>query len=174
MSTHSNYDLDPKTAKLIRRKARILSRSYGFRVGDEEDLRQELAAHVIEKLGRHDPRLAQRPTFVDRLLEAKAVDLLRYVLARKRDRRREQPADEDVPERGLEGLRDRAWDLERIELGIDVLDALADLPDDLREVAGLLMIYGQSEVARMTKLSREQVRRMERRIARHLRRRGLE
>jgi RNA polymerase sigma factor (sigma-70 family) len=173
MSRHSNHDLDPKLSALIRRKARILSRSYGFRVGDEEDLRQELAAHVIDKLRRHDPRRASSPTFVDRILEAKAVDLLRYVLAGKRDPRREGPLDLDSPDRDLESLRDRSWNAERLDLGLDVWEALADLPEDVREVAGLLMIYSQSEVARMTRLSREQVRRMERRIARHLRRRGL-
>jgi RNA polymerase sigma factor (sigma-70 family) len=173
MDRKHNHDLDPEISALIRRKARILSRSYGFKLGDEEDIRQELAAHIIEKLRHHDPRRATTPTFVDCLLDSKAVDLLRYVLARKRDRRREEPPDTDVPDRDLEELRDKAWNLERVELAMDVWEALADLPEDVREVAGLLMVYGQAEVARMTRLSREQVRRMERRIARHLRQRGL-
>ena len=173
MDRKHNHDLDPQISALIRRKARILSRSFGFKLGDEEDLRQELTLHIIEKLRRHDPKRAAVGTFVDRLLDSKAVDLLRYVLARKRNRRREEPPDADVPDRDLEELRDKAWSLERVELAMDVWEALADLPEELREVAALLMVYGQADVARMTRLSREQVRRMERRIARHLRQRGL-
>jgi RNA polymerase sigma factor (sigma-70 family) len=173
MAQRNAHDLDPKVAGLIRRKARLLSRSYGFRKGDEEDLRQEMAVHVIERMGRHDPRRSGRPTFVDRVLEAKAADLLRHVLARKRDRRREGPLDSDVPERGQEERRERAWSLERLVLRLDVRDALAGLPDDLRNVAGLLTVYGQAEAARRTGLTRQQVRGTERRIERHLRERGL-
>jgi DNA-directed RNA polymerase specialized sigma24 family protein len=103
------------------------------------------------------------------VLSSRAADHVRHAGAHKGNRRRERPGgDVDaLPERGP------AWDAARLDLRLDVRAAVADLPADLREVAGLLTAFTPAEVGRRTGLSRQRVRTACRRIAAHLNERGL-
>ena len=81
--------LDEEAEKAIRIHSRALVRSAGFAEQDLDDIRQEMRLEVITRLPRFDPRRAQRSTFITRIIERKARQLIRYRKAEKRDRRRE-------------------------------------------------------------------------------------
>ena len=165
-------DFDAKTAALLRFHAARLMKCGAFRRGERQDARQELSARLMERMRRHDPGRGSTWTFGNCVLTRTSADLSRHASAQKRDRGRERPL-RGVSERELEELRERAWRVERVDLRLDVREALADLPPDVRHVAGLLMVFTPAEVGQRTGLSRQRVRRMQKTIEWHLRGRGL-
>ena len=165
--------LDPRSADLIRFKARQLAGRDEFLPGEQEDLEQELALHLVGRMRRYDPARASERTFADRVLTNRASGLLDHARARKRDRRREEPFVDGLPDRGLEELRERLWDAERLDLELDLRDGLAALDEADREVAELLCVYSVAEVSRKTGLSRQRVRTICGRVREHLLARGL-
>jgi DNA-directed RNA polymerase specialized sigma24 family protein len=165
-------DFDPRIARLIRHHGRRLVGCHLFRPDEREDVTQDLGAHVVSRMPKHDPRRASAYTFAARGLASKQVDLARHAGAQKRDRRRERPL-HDVAEDELAPLRERAWRVERVDVRLDVRDALEGLPHDARHVAGLLMVFNEAEVSRVTGMGRQKVRRLREVITRHLRERGL-
>ncbi len=136
---------------------------------DEPDLRQELSMHVIAGLRRHDPGRASIPTFADRIVASKVVSIVKHATAAKRDRRNVRSID-SLDDR-IES--DRATAGERHDVALDVREALAALPDELSHLASLLMEHREAEVVRRTGLTRQTVRGRCKRIAQHLRGRGL-
>jgi DNA-directed RNA polymerase specialized sigma24 family protein len=158
---------------LIRIKARELSRSPGFYRHEEEDLRQELAMHVIQRMRRHDPKRSSLHVYVARVAATKVADLSRHARARKRDRRREQTIDDRVPDRLVQSLRERGWSVERLDMQLDVREALIHLPESQREAANLLMVFRVAEVDRKLGLSRQRARTIREQIERFLIAQGL-
>jgi hypothetical protein len=156
---------DPRVAALIRYKARKLVGQHGFTRDDEEDLRQELALHVVKGLQRHDPARGSERTFADRIVTSKVASIIERARAQKRDRTRERLLSDDV--------EIVARSAPAVDLLADVRRAVATLPLYLRPVASLLENHTQAEVARRTRLTRQQVRTMRKRIARHFRAHGL-
>jgi RNA polymerase sigma factor (sigma-70 family) len=169
MGAHPADDLDPKVSDLIRHKAKMMTGSYGFTRDDEEDLCQELVAHVIQGMRQHDPQRASQRTFADRIITSKLASIIQHATAKKRNRRRERSIDQasELPE--PDGDRSR----EQIESAMDVRQALECLPADLRQIAQLFSEHTEAEVIRRSGYSREQVRRMCRKLQMHFRAMGL-
>ncbi len=71
-------------SRMIRRKARSLSRHPGFSKTDIEDLQQELWAHLLERQAHYNPALASFETFADRLISNRACSILRHRRRHKR------------------------------------------------------------------------------------------
>jgi RNA polymerase sigma-70 factor (ECF subfamily) len=166
MGKHYNHDLAPKISALIRRKVKKLVGNHGFREDDAEDLSQQLAMHVIEAMRRYDPARAAVATYADRVVTSRAASIVTHATAKKRDRRRERRLHETPKSQmPVDDSKPAAWDT-----SIDVNEALARLPDDLRHVALLFTVFTEAEVVRHSGLSRQTVRRMRRQIAEHLRR----
>jgi hypothetical protein len=160
-------DIDPYARWLIKHKVRRLVDRHGFRRDDEQDLHQELAMHVVAGMRRHDPARASTRTFADRIITTKIASIIQHATAQKRDRRRVQAIDEvSEPSRPTHQAA--------VDARLDVIQAVASLPDDLRSVATLLMEHGsEAAVIRAGRMTREMVRGRRRRIAAHLRGRGL-
>jgi RNA polymerase sigma factor (sigma-70 family) len=81
--------LDDEAEKAIRIHSRALVGTAGFAEQDLDDVRQEMRLEVITRLPKFDPRRAQRSTFITRIIERKARQLIRHRKAEKRDRRHE-------------------------------------------------------------------------------------
>ena len=75
-------------SRLIRQKAHRLVRHPGFGESDRESIEQEFRKELIQKYDRFDPDRACEATFIARVIDNKAVSLVRYRIAEKRDFRR--------------------------------------------------------------------------------------
>jgi DNA-directed RNA polymerase specialized sigma24 family protein len=161
-------DIDPYARWLIKHKVRRLVRSNGIRRADEEDLAQDLALHVHLAAQKYDSRRGAASTFYDRVLARKIASIVQSRTAQKRDFRRERPLD-SAPAHTFS----RPEPSERVDLQLDVRDAVARLSGDLRPVACLFMEYSEAELIRRTGISRQRVRGLRQRIGQELRAAGL-
>ncbi len=135
--------LDGYASRLIKFKARQLSRRAGFSACDREDIEQDLTLDLLERLPRYDPAKASLNTFVARIVDHKVVSILRFQQAAKRNRGREDCSLND-PVRDTDGrLVDRHQTTPEAanvpqqlrELEHDVAELLADLPELQRAIA---------------------------------------
>jgi DNA-directed RNA polymerase specialized sigma24 family protein len=170
MGARPTGDFDPQIAELIRFKVKRLIGNYGFTRSDEEDLRQELAMHVVAGMKTYDATRSSPHTYADRIVTSKIADIIDHSTAQKRDRRRQRPLDA-VPEPASPPERDP---LRGSDTKLDVQAAMANLPDDLRAIATLFMNSSEAEVIRKTGMGRQRVRGLRRRLARFFAAMGLD
>ena len=76
--------LTPYEVANVRHRARSLALKPGLGCLAVEDIEQELFAHILEKRSAFDPDRASWPTFVDRILLTKTLDILASMRAAKR------------------------------------------------------------------------------------------
>ncbi|MEK6676408.1 MAG: sigma factor [Planctomycetota bacterium] len=151
---------DPKLLeyanRIIHHKARQLVLESGFSPSDREDIEQELRIAILERWKAFDSRRASDRTFAARIIENKAVSLIRANRAAKRNIRRctplynERVTDGDFDEeraRSRRGIHSRSA-LESLSLRLDVAALLADLPKDLRCVSEQLLLGSVSDACR--------------------------
>ncbi|HQK77395.1 MAG TPA: sigma factor [Candidatus Hydrogenedentes bacterium] len=72
----------------IRVAARGLAGRHGYSRSDFEDIAQDLALHVIERMGEYDPGRGAWSTFLKRMLRNKISHLIEYRTFQKRDYRK--------------------------------------------------------------------------------------
>jgi len=170
VGNHADHRFTDADAEIVKHKVRKLIGRYGFSASDEPDLQQELAMHVSTRMARHDPARGARSTFVDRIVRNKIANILEHRIAAKRGGRKRPLSLDAVPE-GL--LLDGHTDADVVDLGLDVRNAVASLPPDLRQVAIRLEKNSPSEVARMLGLTRGQMRQRMEAIRHHMEGAGL-
>ena len=146
---------DEYVARLIQVKAHQLVHKAGFTESDREDIEQELTLHVLEHLHDYDPSRSSRHTFIARVVEHKAADLIDYRTAKMRTPRRvEQSLDETLVD--AEGaLTDRASMMAGNEstpgalrdAAIDLAEVLQQLPPRLRALCKRLPDATMQEIA---------------------------
>lgn len=171
---HLFEDRDSFASQLIRRKARQLVRYPGFRKSELADIEQELAMELIRKYRSFDPKRARETTFIARVIENKAISLIRARVAEKRDFRRDAHSlNEPVrdPEGGsveraqtVDASRARSHtgqaprsDEEHSQLRLDLAEVFKSLPDDLRPLAELLTGMSEYAASRALGKSRRQI-----------------
>ena len=66
-----------RAKQVVQLKARQLSRQYGFRPSDQDDLAQEIWLYLLRQAHRFDPNRASLPTFVSRVVNTAAAMLVR-------------------------------------------------------------------------------------------------
>ncbi|UCC31266.1 MAG: sigma-70 family RNA polymerase sigma factor [Phycisphaerales bacterium] len=175
---------------LIRFKARQLSRKPGFSRTDEDDVAQELKAHLLAQAHHFDPNRGTANTFAAQVIRTAVAMLLR-------DRRRQKRAADFAaislertharPDEEVVSLREvlTEWDLrrrigtaasehDRAELIAAVVEAVRSLPASDQEICQRLIGGTMTSVARDLGVSRRQVRKAVERIRRHFEASGLE
>jgi len=75
----------------MRLAAQTLVGRYGYTRSDLEDITQDLALHVLERLGEYDPGRGAWSTFLKRVMRNKIVHLIEYRTYQKRDFRKTVP-----------------------------------------------------------------------------------
>jgi RNA polymerase sigma-70 factor, ECF subfamily len=182
-------DIDPVAKEVIRRKARYLKRRGGFSPSDLPDLEQELWQHLLNRMPTYDPSLTDWEKFASAVVTAWAANCLRDRFAAKRDPRRLRPlpttteSDQQESVRPEDMLSGQAHDArlgihhpseqERLELQLDVREALENLPADLRRIAERLQHITPAELARELGMPRTTLYGMIERIRRRFERWGL-
>lgn len=165
---------DSFASQLIRQKARLLVRHPGFSRSEQKDIEQELAMELVLKYRCFDPDRARETTFIARVVENKAISLVRTRIAEKRDFRRDahslnetvHDADGGSVERAttfdasasanhtgqVRRSEEELWQLQQ-----DVAEFVQSLPADLRPLAEMLMEQSEHAVSRTLGTSRRQV-----------------
>lgn len=90
MDDRSHTGINGYAARLIKFKARQLSRRSGFSRTDRQDLEQELWVDLLDRLPRYDANKASLNTFIARVVERKVISILRYHFAEMRSPGREE------------------------------------------------------------------------------------
>lgn len=149
----------------IRCKAKQLIRRPEFTIDEIEDIKQELTLHVFEHRHKFDPQIAKYTTFFSRLIDNKVSNMIRYRKQAKRDCRRANCSlndhifDEDgetieraatISQDEIDMRADRRHRNinDETDFQIDISQVLAALPENLRQIAKLLMKYTIAEVVR--------------------------
>ena len=172
----SQHVLDTRLVRaLVSRKAKSLIGKYGLTRSDRQDIEQELRLDLIERLPKFDPSKSKQTTFIARLLDRKAVDIIRHQMADCRNPFRvECSLDEDVDDGdGTKVPRvetiasETKWNRlgaaprpqnEQVCMAEDVAAVVASLPDDLQDICTQLQDSSQREICRNTGLSRGALR----------------
>ena len=167
----SRRALDAYALACIKHKAYQLVGQAGFTADDVEDLEQELAVHLFEQLPKFDPARGAFSTFVDRVVDHKAADILDARFAARRDCRIYVGSIDDtvrlreggeVPITDLDledavhvqrGISDPSPYAEA-ELGIDLERAMAALTPELRDLCRRLLTATIAEISAATGVPR--------------------
>jgi len=161
METDTRTAIDECATTLIRIKARQLVGRFGFTKSDQEDIEQDLALHVLRKLGCFDPRRGSPNTFVDRIVQRRIISILRRRYAQRADYRRTVPLDEalrDADHGKCEPVDERAPHADARDTAVDLAETIESLDVEARELCRLLMQESVAEAARRLALTRAQVR----------------
>ncbi len=171
MEGSQQRDLDKYAEHIIREKAKRLIGAHGFRSDDFEDLQQELALDLLDRLPKFDPARSCFSTFVIRIVDHKVREMIRHRTQQKRDHRRcvcslddpfeqengstilrEETISRDDCDR-LMGKHSRP-EVERMDLRLDVSAVVSRLPADQQDLAGRLMHQSVTEAARALGVAR--------------------
>lgn len=174
------------TVKIWGRK---IARSCELDSEDRRDSEQELRQHLFDRLRLFDAERASRRTFIARVAENKALNMIKHRQAKMRNPNKvvslddpQDPSDADsrtysevIGAGGVvTGRQDAIWECERkILLRIDLETDLNSLPPELRELCELL---GEGipvqEIARRQGICRDTVHQRGGKIRKILRGRG--
>lgn len=182
--------IDEFTRKLIRRKARQLIGRVGFTKSDQADIEQELTLKLLKALSGFDPDQGHKNVFVTAVIERFVANLLRDKQAEKRDHRRVCSLNVVIADDEDEGPVELGDTVSRREqdarlgqaprdehdlaqLVLDMVEVIATLPSELRELAERLKTDSVSQVARDLGVPRTTLNGRVRELRRRFERAGL-
>lgn len=165
MELWDDQRLTAADADLIKMMARKFARKNDLPRGDDEDLRQDLAVHVLAVSHRFQSERGPRKRFLSKVIKNKLLKMDEASRAQKRDRRQ----DVSLEAAGGDALLDGKVQAGQMDTVIDVRDALASLPEDLQQIARLRAEHSERDLESLLGLSREQVRGRIRKIEKHFR-----
>lgn len=167
MCDHDPSPLSQFVRDLVRRKVQQLVGKAGIQAQDQEDLTQELYLHLLKRADAFDRGKAHEHVFAAVAIDRYLLNLLRQRQAAKRHPERQRPLDEpsQVPGATTEPLA--------TERELDIEDALASLPDDLRDLAEQLMSHTKADIARAQDVPRTTLYWKIGKLRRHFEERGL-
>jgi len=145
-----NIVLDRFAQGIIRRKVRLLVSRAGFTKQDRQDLEQELVLRLLQSLDLFDPEQAHPNVFITTVIERAVAMILRERRAKKRNSGVVRSLDETQMKDGssFEPADPRPSDEEAVDLATDVAEALARLPQELRDLAERRKRQSLSQAAR--------------------------
>jgi len=171
---------------IVRTKSRLLVGRYGFTRSDLGDIQQEVLVDLLANQKHFDSAIAERSTFVSTLVHRSIARLIRYRCQAKRDYRRCRESldqmTEPPPRSPPPSPDDAEFELidhsvegqyEAVDLRVDLAEALADLPEELRTIAQSLGRENVAEISRRTGLTRSAIRHAIKRVREHLFERGI-
>lgn len=160
----SNNGIDAFTLAYVRKRARQLVGKHGFRESDRDEIEQRLLLKLAKRLHKarsDDPRWK---AYLKTAVSHGIASMIRDSQAEKRDHRRSCSIhtvvgkDDDGPielsdtigpreANARLGIAPRS-DVALVELGMDITDIMAQLPEDLRDLCVRLQRCSVSQIAR--------------------------
>lgn len=168
-------DYDEYAITTIKLKVRQLIKRCGFDASERDDLEQELALHLFERIREHDPERGTMKTFIVCVVENKTRTMIRV-----RNRRAESIAaspfslNEEIPEEDGFGVMQRMDAIDRedylleagllsrpvfelLEMRVDIERVIDTLSQPLREICEHLKTQTVTQISAGTGASRQQV-----------------
>jgi len=181
---------DAELVRIAMHLASSLVGNYGYTADDADDILQILIVAGTVALPRFDPSKSKRSTFIYAALRERVKNLARDAERQKRDRRREAfslnaewPGDPsgDIQWSDVVGIDQTFTDqgVPRIDrtdihgLRMDMEEALADLPPNLRELCRLHSHLASDDARRAAGMAKSTHHRAIKRIREYLETRGL-
>jgi RNA polymerase sigma factor (sigma-70 family) len=173
MVTHNQIVTDRFTRGIIRRKVRELIDGSGFREEDAEELEQRLLCMLLRSLRSFEeshPR--HRNAFITTVVERSATMIRRERRRRKRHFGAVRSLD-SLPTSGSDGAVEVSLHVAdpgarrtfaQVDLALDLAAILAELPEELRDLAHRLQRQTLSEIAREANLPLTTVQRRRERL----------
>lgn len=156
--------IDSFTRGYVRKRALQLVGSHGFRESDREEIEQRLFLKLAKRLHKADPHDPKWKAYVATTVSHCIASMIRDNRAEKRDHRKSCSiyavvgTDEDGPIELSDTIGPREAnarlgttprsDAALAELGMDVADVMARLPDELRDLCVRLQRDSVSQIAR--------------------------
>jgi len=140
MGFDNHYDgLDEYAIRIIIIKAKQLAGKYGFSLNDQEDIEQELALDLLQRLPSYNSNIAQRNTFIARLIDHKIANLIEAQKAACRDHRLctrslDEPVEKGVVSTPLKNFIDQEDFLQRTRNLSRPLNELDDIAIDISRI----------------------------------------
>ncbi|CAN0601689.1 unnamed protein product, partial [Ectocarpus sp. 12 AP-2014] len=80
MSSYNSYrGIEPLIVATVRRKSKSLIKKYHyFTESDFDDLQQKFTIAVLNNLNHYNPNKSSLKTFISKIIDNKATDLIRY------------------------------------------------------------------------------------------------
>ncbi len=134
-----------------------------FTESDRDDLEQDLALDLIERLPDFDPARAKRSTFIMRCVEHRIANLIRDRHRARRDPRRAcRIGDDGVEDKrtvSISSVTDghAASERERTDLRIDLAATVAALPTHLQSICSLLPDHSPYAISRRLGMSKRAI-----------------
>ena len=174
MGTRNRYHgIEEYAVKLIQHKAYQLVGNAGFTDSDREDIEQDLLMDLLSRLPDYDPELAERATFITRIVNRRVARILEKRSAWRRDYRlnefslNENDWEDDNSVERHENIGEDEYLLrtgkqelptnELRDLIIDVDRALEILPPEFRDLCERLKTKTVAEVSRDTGVPRSTI-----------------
>ena len=173
MGTRNRYHgIEEYAVKLIQRKSYQLVGNAGFSDADREDIEQELMMDLLSRLPDYDPALAERNTFISRIVNRRIATLIEKRSAWRRDYRLNEYSlnDDRMTDNGAERQEQISEDEYRMRIGsqgpssgdlhdliIDVNQVLESLSPALRDLCERLKTQTVAEISRDTGIPRSTI-----------------
>jgi RNA polymerase sigma-70 factor (ECF subfamily) len=171
MGTRNRYHgIEEYAVKLIQHKAYQLVGNAGFTDSDREDIEQDLLMDLLSRLPDYDPELAERATFITRIVNRRVARILEKRSAWRRDYRlnefslNENDWEDDNSVERHENIGEDEYLLrtgkqelptnDLRDLIIDVNRVLEILPPEFRDLCERLKTKTVAEVSRETGIPR--------------------
>ncbi|MBF0214758.1 MAG: sigma-70 family RNA polymerase sigma factor [Magnetococcales bacterium] len=145
-SGNSYHGIDTNAVRVIRFKARQLSRLPGFSCSEIEDLEQEMVIDVLRRLPNFDPARSGLPTFISRIIGHCAATL---VTRKRADSLKGTMAwiSLDELETGFAPeMMGTPSGMDHIHLAVDIGRLLGRLPNEHRRICQLLVLLDKPAI----------------------------
>jgi RNA polymerase sigma factor (sigma-70 family) len=166
MSSHNSYrGINPLIITTVSRKAKsFIKEYYYFTESDFDDLQQEFTIVVLNNLDHYNPNKSSLKTFISKIIDNKATDLIRYKKLRykaelKSDTDLELLMDSISETDDLLGEGSNINIIEQLEMSFDIGLMYNLLPDHLADLCKLLQTMSINEIVRTTGVSRSTIHR---------------
>lgn len=153
--------VDPVIIRNVRYQAKRLKLSKCFSHETREDLEQELFCEVWTYLNQYDQERGKFSTFVAKLTEHRANNLLQKQLCIKRSNHTDDLSN-------VEQIMATESFEDKVAVRIDVDYMISTLPEKLQTICQQLKFFNLSEVAQMNNISRATLNRTIERIRKKL------
>ena len=136
-------DIGSFALNLIKSKARKLIGNYGFTWSDFENLQQDMIVDLLERLPKFNPERSPRNAFITLVVSNKVAEIIKERMSPSRKHVRGEVSihaplqQDDRPGKLADVISDPSPSSERSDLAMELEQALAGLPVDLRSLWNL-------------------------------------
>jgi RNA polymerase sigma-70 factor (ECF subfamily) len=162
MATIADNPITPEIEHHIRIKVKEVIGRYGYTRSDREDLEQDLRLHLLENVHRYTPDRGTWETFAKTMVHRWLAHLIDDRCAAKRHWSKAVPMVNGTEEAVL--ASSGYDDSEQRDRRMDVAEAIAELPPELKEIAEALMSKRPASLFREAVCSEWEVRMRMRRL----------